>query len=284
MTTPAAPPPDDQIAYWNGPAGSRWATGQEELDRMLAPFGAALLRHARPAPGERVVEIGCGCGGTTLDLAAAVGPGGRVTALDVSAPMLARARERAAGLGTVTFVEADAATHRQAEPADLLVSRFGVMFFADPAAAFQNLAVLLRPGGRMVFACWRTPGENPWATVPFEAARAALALQVEPPGAPGPGPFAFADPALVRGLLQGAGLEGIAVEAFDSPVVIGGGLDEAVRFSMALGPTARLVAGVDDAARARAAAALREALAPHASGGPVTMAAAVWLVSARRPA
>src|SRR5262245_28317825 len=136
MIDHSAPP--DPIQYWNGPAASRWVAQEVLLDRMLAPFGEALLARAKPGAGERAVDIGCGCGATTLALAAAVSPGGEAVGLDVSAPMIARARARAEGLGAVTFVEADAATHRLVPAADLLVSRFGVMFFRDPEAAFEN--------------------------------------------------------------------------------------------------------------------------------------------------
>src|SRR5262245_44787664 len=149
MADPSAAPDVDPIQYWNGPAAARWVAGQEHLDLMLAPFQDALLARARPVAGERAVDIGCGCGATTLALAAAVAPGGAAVGLDVSAPMLAHARERARGLDAASFVEGDAATYALAPPADLLVSRFGVMFFGDPPAAFVNMFRMLRPGGRL---------------------------------------------------------------------------------------------------------------------------------------
>ena len=282
MTERAAVPNPDQIQYWNGPAADRWVTAQEQLDRMMAPFAEELLARARPVAGERVVDVGCGCGAVTLAVAAAVGPGGAVVGLDVSAPMLARARERARGLQTVTFVEADAATHRMAPPADLLVSRFGVMFFDDPAAALANLSGLLRPGGRLAFVCWRAPAQNPWAAVPFAAVRGALGVPDAAVDPHAPGPFAFADGARVRGLLERAGFEAITVDPFDHEVVQGKGLDDAVAFAFQLGPAARLAAGADEAARARAMVAVREALAPYAKGDRVALGSAVWMVSARR--
>jgi SAM-dependent methyltransferase len=276
------PQASDPIQYWNGPAGLRWVTAQEQLDRLLAPFQEALLAHARPAPGERAVDVGCGCGATTLAVAAAVAPGGAALGLDVSAPMLARARERAVGLAAATFVEADAATHRLDPPADLLVSRFGVMFFADPGAAIANLLRLLQPGGRLAFVCWRALEENPWASIPFAAASGALGVAA-PLDAEGPGPFAFADAARVRRLLQAAGFEAITVDPVDREMVLGSDLEEAVTFASFGGPTARLLAGVDEASRARAEGAVREALAPHARAGGVALGGAAWLVGARRP-
>jgi len=282
METPAAAPAPDPIQYWNGPAGARWVATQVQMDGLLAPFGEAMLARARPAPGERVVDVGCGCGATTLAVAAAVGPGGAVVGLDVSAPMLARARERAAGLAAATFVEADATTFRLSPPADLLVSRFGVMFFADPAAALANLHGLLRPGGRLAFVCWRALAENAWAAVPFAAARAALDAPAGPLDAEGPGPFAFADVARVRRLLEAAGFEAVTADRIDRDVLLGEGLDEAVAFAFLGGPAARLVVGADAEARGRAERAVREALAAHASAGRVVLPSAAWLVEARR--
>jgi SAM-dependent methyltransferase len=260
----------------------RWVIAQSKLDQVLAPFGDAMLARARPAPGERAIDVGCGCGATSLQVAAAVGPSGAVVGLDVSAPMLARARERAAGLASATFVEADAATHRLAPPADLLVSRFGVMFFEDPAAALANLLRLLRPGGRMVFVCWRSLAENPWAALPYAAASAALGAPSAPLDAEGPGPFSFADGAHVRRLLEGAGFEAIIIDPIDRDVTMGTGLDEAVEFVFVGGPAARLCVGIDEAARARVESALREAMAPHAKAGRVVLPGAAWLVEARR--
>ena len=178
-----------ESAFWNGPAGRRWVNRQETWDVVLAPISAATIERAGVRPGERIVDIGCGCGATTIELGRLVGPAGRVLGLDISAPMLARAIDRLPPGLPVGFVQADAMTHPFARGGfDLLFSRFGVMFFAEPARAFTNLRSALRPGGRLVFACFRTPKENPWMMAPLQAA-----YEHVPPlpkvGPDDPGPF-----------------------------------------------------------------------------------------------
>jgi SAM-dependent methyltransferase len=197
--------------------------------------------------------------------------------------MLARARTRAAGMGNVDFVLADATTYVPPAPVDLVFSRFGVMFFADPAASFANIARALRPGGRVVFVCWRALDANEWASVPFAAAKDVF--PPAPPAAPdAPGPFAFADPARVRAILGGAGLREVAVDAFDTEVVLSEhGLDEAMELVMQTGPLARRARESDDATRARAAEAVRAALAARMRGNHLALRGATWIVHARRP-
>ncbi|HYZ33803.1 MAG TPA: methyltransferase domain-containing protein, partial [Crenalkalicoccus sp.] len=164
MSGPAATPDAGDPAYWNGPAGRSWVAGQERMDATFAPLTEVALALAAPRPGERVLDIGCGCGGTLLALADRVGSAGEVLGLDVSAPMLARAAERAAGLPQVRTALGDAAAH-PLPPAhfDLGFSRFGVMFFRGPVGAFRHIRAALRPGGRLVFICWRALAENDWA-------------------------------------------------------------------------------------------------------------------------
>ena len=199
----------EQREYWNEQAGPTWVRNQERLDAQIQPWGELALNALAAAPGEAVLDVGCGCGATSLALAAQVGPEGRVVGLDLSGPMLARARERAAaeGRANVSFLQADAQTHAFAPEFDALFSRFGVMFFDDPPAAFANLAGALRPGGRLSFACWQGREQNGWVSIPM----AALIGEVElpPPPAPdAPGPFALGDPDRLRALLEGAGPEG----------------------------------------------------------------------------
>jgi SAM-dependent methyltransferase len=251
------------------------------LDRQIAPLGRRAMAVLAPQPGERVIDIGCGCGDTTLDLARAVGPAGRVLGVDVSAPMLAVAAERSgeAGLTQAGFQQVDAAALRVEAPFDAAFSRFGVMFFADPLAAFVTIGAGLRPGGRLVFVCWRAAEENPWMMVPLQAA-----AHVLPEAAPGdplaPGPFAFADAARVRGILCGAGFRNVTVDAFDT--AIGGfDLDEATRLALRVGP---LGAALRDAPELGPAVkqAVRAALAGFQRADGVFLESATWIVSAAR--
>jgi SAM-dependent methyltransferase len=260
---------------------------QEVIDTQLAPLGQRTMDRGAIAAGERVLDVGCGCGQTTLELARRVGTSGSVLGVDISSVMLDRARElaRAAGVAHVDFTNADAQTHAfPAESFDVLFSRFGVMFFADPRAAFANLRAALKRGGRVAFVCWRTLPENPWMAVPIAAA-----LQhIEPPAMPAPdapGPFAFADAARVRGILEGAGFDAVAFDGLDETLTIGGGgeLDRTVDFLLQMGPTAAALREAGPAKTAQVAAAVREALVPyHQDGVGVRMASAAWIVTARR--
>src|SRR5438309_1620679 len=196
----------EQIRYWNEAAGPKWVSFQKVIDAQIAPLGERAMDRASIAPGERVIDVGCGCGDTTITLARRVGPAGLVLGIDISAPMLERAAEtaRAAGLANVRFENADAQTHRLSPGAfDVVYSRFGVMFFADPVAAFTNLRAALRPGGRLAFVCWRSLAENPLFTAPMAAAAKHLP-PLPPPHPNAPDPFAFADRARVAQILETA--------------------------------------------------------------------------------
>ena len=169
MTHPS--PNAQQIEYWNGPVGERWAKKQSDFDRNMGSLTVKALAFADARPGERVLDIGCGFGTTTMALARSVAPDGRVTGIDISAPMLGAARRRVAEAGLpIELIEADASVHPFAPRYDLLFSRFGVMFFADPTAAFANLHGALKPKGRLAFVCWRAFAENTWAFAPYKAA------------------------------------------------------------------------------------------------------------------
>ena len=232
-----------------------------------------------------MIDVGCGCGATTIDFAARVGPSGEVLGLDISEPMLARARERAAQNLVVRFERADATVY-DFEPngADLVASRFGVMFFADPARSFANLRKGLKPGGRLVFACWREAKQNPFFVLPLrEAGKHAPPLPETNPE--DPGPFAFANEARVRKILSEAGFADIVLEPHDLEldIAVGRGLDTAVRAAMTIGPTSRMLDGQSDAVRAAATADIRNALAAHARGDAVPLGAAIWIVRATNP-
>jgi len=276
----------EQIRYWNEQGGPKWVLLQEKLDAQIGPLGLVTLQRAAIQPGERVIDVGCGCGQTSLELAEHVGPNGFVLGIDISEPMLGRARERqhARGFTNVEFRTADAQTHQfDRERFDVLFSRFGVMFFEDPTTAFRNLQTSLRPNGRLTFVCWQALDKNDWARVPLKAA-----LQHVPPPTPpalgAPGPFAFADPERVRKILTDAGFTAVQCEPYEAALNLGGAITvaESAEFSLEVGPVSRLVAEADPTVRPRVVQSVREALTPYASSEGVRVPGAVWIVQARR--
>jgi SAM-dependent methyltransferase len=277
----------EQFEYWNGPEGQHWADREDRFDGMLGPFVEPLLDAAGIAPDDRVLDVGCGNGATSL-AAARRAATGRVVGVDISGPMLTRARGRAAGEGidNVEFVHADAQDHDfgvDAGTFDVMISRFGVMFFADPVAAFSNLASALRPGGRVAFLCWQGLFANEWVAVPAAAIIPIVgAPEAPPPDAPGP--FSFADRDRVSGILADSGFTDVTFDDMHLPVVLGGGLplDDAVAFLGEGGMGKRFLGDADEPTVARALAAVRDALVPYASSGGVRLDSAVWLVCAQR--
>ncbi|HVL19740.1 MAG TPA: methyltransferase domain-containing protein [Amaricoccus sp.] len=278
-------PNSEQAEYWNTGPGQNWARHQAELDQNHAEITERLVAACAVRPGERVLDVGCGAGGSTFRLAAAAGEGGHVEGLDISEPLLAYAERRRAELGltNVSFAVGDAQTAPLVPGRhDLVTSRFGMMFFADPAAAFANLARSLRPGGRMVFVAWAGPEENPWFAVPQRAAVARLgqAARVAPDA---PGPTAFRDAPRVLRLLAGAGLRDAAVETADLHIVNPGGIDAVVALCGEIGPVSRMLREKGGTAEDKAAilAAIREAFAPYAGPDGARIPARVHLFSAR---
>ena len=275
----------EQIEFWNGPAAEKWVDFNAELDRMLDPLGRLVMDRVAPIPGEHALDVGCGCATTTLELARRVAPSGVIVGLDISEPMLAVARERAMDAAApVCFVGGDAEVcDLPAATFDVVFSRFGVMFFANPEGAFANLRQALKPGGRLGFVCWRTGAENLWATVPFEAAKPLLP-SFEAPGPDEPGPFAFADNARVEGILAAAGFTDIGFEPHDVKLCVGrGDLVTCVDVTLKLGPVSRLLREAGEQAVPAVTAAVRAALAPYHTGDRLEMMSAVWVVTARQP-
>ncbi|NRQ39133.1 methyltransferase domain-containing protein [Nonomuraea sp. NN258] len=281
----------EQFDAWNGREGAAWAagrsTGHEDGER--AELGDRLLDAARIGSRDRVLDVGCGTGATTLGAARRAHAGLAVGA-DLSAPMLERARRAAAGAGVsnVAFEQADAQTHPFPEHGfDVVVSQYGVMFFADPVAAFANLGRALRPGGRLAFVCPQPPENCPWYVVPIAAL---LGIEPEPRAVvaayPGPAPamFALSDPGLIARVLAAAGFTRVAVDPLDVPHRFGGTPAEAADAFLASGPTRYLVERDDDLTWAQARARLVPALEPYAGPGGVVMPGAPWLVTAERPA
>src|SRR5438105_308914 len=233
----------EQIAEWNGALGQRWIAMRQEIDRIVAPFGDAALRAAAPQPGERVIDIGCGCGDTSIEIARLVGATGSVFGIDVSQPMLevARARGALVNCAHLAFRDGDASEVELPENIDLLFSRFGVMFFSQPSRAFDHLRKSLRADGRCVFVCWRTPRDNPWAMTPLSAARMALGITPGPADPEAPGPFAFAHEERLRTILEGAGFSAINLQRFDVAIALGATPRAAAESVVQIGPVSRLV-------------------------------------------
>jgi SAM-dependent methyltransferase len=280
----ATGPNAEQIEYWNQKAAPTWVNQNERLDAMLAPFGLAAMERARPSAGERVLDVGCGVGQTSLQLAARVGPSGSVLGVDISTPMLARASERARAekLANLRFENADAQTFAfTPNSVDLIFSRFGVMFFADPEAAFANIGRALRPGGRLAFVCWQALAQNRWMLDSI-AAIARFVPPSPPPAPDAPGPFAFADSARVRGILERAGFRGVKHEAVTGELSLGRTLDEALGFATEIGPAASALREASESQRAEAITALREALETKLTPSGVLAAYATWIVTAER--
>jgi SAM-dependent methyltransferase len=274
---------DAQRTRWGGDDGEYWARQQDRMDRMLAPLMRPLLDFAAPVAGSAVVDVGCGCGATTIELAQAVGPQGRVVGLDVSEPMLAVARRRLSGFSNASCVLGDAAeVELGGLHSELLVSRFGVMFFGDPVAAFTNLRTGLAPGGRVRFVCWRPIHENPWQQIPLHAAYGHVP-RLPKPQLEEPGPFSFGDPSRVTRILTAAGFDAPSFTALDVSLDLahGGGLEQAAIHATELGAAKRALADQPEEIRAAAIGSIRRALEPYASPGGVKLPAAVWLVATR---
>jgi SAM-dependent methyltransferase len=275
----------DQAERWNsGEDVAHWVTNQARYDRMNEPFAALILAAAGLVPGSHVLDVGCGCGGTTLTAARIIAPG-QAVGLDLSGPMLARARAsaEAAGLGNAVFQQGDAQVHLL-EPArfDAVISRFGTMFFADPVAAFANIRSGTRPGGRLAFVCWQPLAANQWLLVPGAALAEQLPLPAGFGSGDGPGMFAFSDPDRPREILAAAGWRDIEITAEHASILVGGGgsVEDAVEF-MRTGSMGRMMlAGADAGTFERALASVRAALAPYADADGVRMGAGVWLVRA----
>ena len=271
-----------QIEYWNGPAGDSWAKSAKTQDIMIGDMGLAAMDACDLHPGHAVLDIGCGSGSTTLEIARRVGAGGRAVGIDISTPMLAVATERARdeGISNISFENRDVAEY-EFEPAvfERVFSRFGVMFFADPVAAFANIKTAVKPGGRLAFVCWKTRTENEWMEIPFNAAL--RHVQAPPPPQPGePGPTSFADPERVRRILSESGFERIGIELLELPISLGKDIASAVNRLVQLGPAGRLLRDASDETKAAVAAELTEVMAPFEADGAVRLGGRAWIVSA----
>jgi SAM-dependent methyltransferase len=272
-----------QLDQW-AREGEQWVAEADRYDTMLQPFGEAVLVAASLSPGEQVADVGCGNGALTIDAARRVSPNGMALGIDISTPMLDLARRRAtqAGVGNVEFVEADAQVHPfGGRSIDAILSRFGVMFFDDPAAAFANLAGALHPGGRIAFVCWQDLLQNEWMLVPGAAAAQHVGLPETEPGAPGP--FALADAGRVDRLLASAGFQDVSLESITRPMRTGSDVEDTVAFFESTDIARRLMADAPPGKVAAALEAIRDALVPHVGDEGVVLNGTAWLVTARKP-
>ncbi|WP_334184162.1 class I SAM-dependent methyltransferase [Novosphingobium sp.] len=279
-----------RVSDWSGSTGDNWVSNQIRLDAMLEVFGTEALAAAAPAMGERVLDIGCGAGATSFALARKVGPDGQVLGVDISQALLDQARRIAPADISVSFERADAGEAPLPQAAfDLLFSRFGVMFFDDPARAFTHMRRALKPGGRLAFVCWRGAKENDWVRLPMGAIEDLIPIQ--PPADPeAPGPFSFGDQARIERILGQAGFADVATRPFDHDIPFGRGenrnaaLDDAVAMAFAVGPLSRALADRPECLRERAASAVREAFERRPGETSVMIDGAAWIVTARNPA
>lgn len=273
----------DEQTMWSGIAARNWVESQDLLDRVLAPIGEALLESLPPLSGARVLDVGCGTGGTTLAVARRTGAGGRCVGIDISDGMIDAARARAERDGVpARFVHADAQRHAFAPAAfDMIVSRFGVMFFDDFVEAFANLRRAAKTGGDLRFIAWRSADENPFMTT-AERAAAPLLPNLPPRQPDGPGQFAFGDGARVRRILEDSGWRDVDVRAVDIDCFFPEA--DLVDYLTRLGPVGRVLHEVDDRTRDRVVEVVRAAFEPFVRGEEVQFSAACWLVGARTAA
>jgi SAM-dependent methyltransferase len=271
----------DQSSLWNGRAGCAWVDTQTTMDQVLAPFERLLVDAVSARSPRRVLDVGCGTGSTTLAAARVLETTGDSVGVDISKPMIVAARSRAEREGSsATFIRADAQLHRF-EPAsfDMIISRFGVMFFEDPVQAFANLRRAARNGAELRFVAWRTPEENPFMTT-AERAAAPLLPNLPPRRPDVPGPFSLADPQRVHAILQESGWAEIDLQPIDVACTLPA--KELTQYVSRLGPVGLALDGVDARTHAQVVETARAAFAPYVDGDEVRFTGACWMVSARR--
>lgn len=270
----------DQATLWNGTAGQTWSELQQLLDTQMAPFAKLLIERAIRPDTHRVLDVGCGAGATTLAAAQRVGANGSCLGVDISAPLIDLARKRASETkaNTVSFLCADAQTHAfEPNQFDAVISRFGVMFFDDPVAAFRNIRRAVRSGGTLTFISWRSPAENPFMTTATRAA-APFLPDLPKPDPNAPGQFGFADPERVRKILSESGWQGIDHQPIDTQLAVAE--KDLMTYVTRMGPVGLALRDVGEDTRSRTIAALREAFAQYVRDGAARFTTACWLVTA----
>jgi SAM-dependent methyltransferase len=269
------------MSEWEGEEGEHWATNADRYTKMLAGFATAVTDAADYPSGGHVLDIGCGCGDLSLAAASAVGPTGRATGVDLSPAMLAIATARAASqrLSNVEFIAGDASQYTPNEQVDVVVSRFGVMFFDDPTAAFSNIHAAIRPGGRLVFACWQDMFANDWMIVPGAAVAEVVPLPIaDDPNAAGP--FAFSDAQQVTTILSGAGFSEVTLTPVTRKVWMGDTATDTAGFLRITGVGRALLGDAEPALVDEAMRRVVAVLEPYESPAGVELDGAAWVVTA----
>lgn len=275
-------PNEAQAKLWNGGAGKRWVINQQLTDHAFQALGQSALERLGPVPGERVLDLGCGAGTSTLEIASLVGGRGSAVGLDFSHGLVEHASSHAGAIPHLEFVCADA-THVQFEQQfEAIFSRFGVMFFTDPVITFQNLRRAMAPGARFCFLAWQSRAKNPWCSAPLETV---LPLVPDPPPKPeprAPGPFAFEDKRYFEQTLRSAGFSSVTIQSIEAPVPLGfGGVDAAVEFALSVGPCAGLTERQSPGVQTQIRSRLTELFAQHTQD-PITLPGAAWLATGKR--
>jgi len=277
----------DMIEFWNGDGGQKWLRFQDNMRESLAPFGHLAMDAAKISAGEQVLDVGCGCGDTTTEIARRIGSGGHVRGVDISKPILAEAKWRAASasLENVTFERADAQTHDFPPSAfDVVFSQFGVMFFAHPVIAFKNIRSAMKPGGRLAFVVWQSVKNNDWVSLSLDVVgnHVPLAAPLDPEE---PGAFSFGDMERVKRILLQAGFYDIGVEGVSVPFVVGENLDYAATFLTQMGPAGGAIKNADasEETKLRIAGDMRDALGVYKTDRGIIISSAIWLVTAKNP-
>lgn len=284
MSSPNAPRRNrDQDAYWNGEEAIHWVNQLDRYDQMLQPFHRHLFGAAEVGPAHSVLDLGCGCGATTL-AAAQLAPHGLAFGLDLSSRMIEVATERARRgmIDNAVFDRGDAAVHAfDAGAFDRAISRFGVMFFGDPVAAFSNIGRGLKHDGILTFVCWQELLQNDWIAVPGAAAAVHVPLP-DDGAADAPGPFSLADPDRIREVLGQAGFDYVEIASVEEPLALGASVEDTVSFLAETGMGRAILADVDELIRKRALAAVTDALGAYESRDGVWLGSRAWLVTAGR--
>ncbi len=270
--------------FWNEEGGEKWVENIDAVEAMILPMSNSLLEQTAAQSGEYVLDVGCGGGITSIKLAAQVGDTGKVLGVDVSEPIISIATDRGEGIANLEFQLGDVTSADLGEDRfDLITSRFGVMFFDDPVAAFSNMRRALKPTGRLVFICWQALERNPWMGEP-----AAATFEILPPPADAaprdptaPGPFSLGDAEHLQKILQAAGYSQIDPLSVDIPISLGS-LDNALKLMTKLGPTAEALQTATEEEKATVIVAVRKVLEKYDSGNGVSAPAATWIVKASK--